>query len=120
MCLKIIALRTKQKKSCKRDLNVQIRDAFRQHAAILEQDGEWEGHNDIGDVEDRLGVYINDVENNRSVNGGADSEAHEEIYNTFLKAKEEAVEQGECTASITDLCARVSVNATQLLMAAFV
>jgi len=66
----------------------------RQHAAILEQDGEWEGHNDIGDVEDRLGVYINDVENNRSVNGGADSEAHEEIYNTFLKAKEEAVEQG--------------------------
>eukprot|EP00656_Telonema_subtile_P051714 TRINITY_DN7029_c0_g1_i2.p1 TRINITY_DN7029_c0_g1~~TRINITY_DN7029_c0_g1_i2.p1 ORF type:complete len:486 (-),score=177.86 TRINITY_DN7029_c0_g1_i2:127-1584(-) len=95
VCLKIIRLREEQKKDCVLELEEKIDSAFRQRAKILEIDPDWEGHGDAGDVEDRLAVYIADVEEHQSVNGGADEEVHDAIHEIFKAAKKGSGKKGK-------------------------
>ena len=54
---------------------------MRQKAKILKKQPKWDGCTETlgGEVQDRLGLYQNDVLSKNSVNGGADEEVHKEM-----------------------------------------
>jgi SNF2 family DNA or RNA helicase len=88
MCENITELRQKQKKECESDLVSLLAAAFRQRARIEAEQSGWTGtmQEGQGEVQDRLEVFVRDVKNKDSVNGGADDEVHERLKELLEKA----------------------------------
>ena len=95
-CIKIIKFREKQLEDCTSDLKRNIEGAIRQKAKILKRQPAWDGCTDTlgGEVQDRLGLYQNDVLAKNSVNGGADEEVHHQIHEIWKKAEEHVQRTG--------------------------
>jgi hypothetical protein len=80
-CNYIIGLRQDQLRDCEAVLLDSIARAVRQRNKILELQPGWEGTERVekGEVQDRLGLFLVDVEKKQSVPGGADGEVHDKI-----------------------------------------
>ena len=93
-CQQIYKTRKTQKDACVRDLTRQLASAFRQRTAICKYSKGWAGCTSEmgGEVNDRLQLYINDVDEKNCVSGGADNEVHELIQEILKNAEEEAEE----------------------------
>ncbi|GMI05451.1 hypothetical protein TrVE_jg4580 [Triparma verrucosa] len=93
-CENIIKMRTTQMDDCVKDLTKQLAAAIRQRREICKIQKNWEGmvNESGGEVNDRLRIYENDVENMNSVSGGADNEVHELIKTILTDAEAEAEE----------------------------
>jgi SNF2 family DNA or RNA helicase len=89
-CDEIIKLREKQNTVCEEDLVDSIAAALKQRNLILELDPGWLGtkSTEKGEVQDRLEVYLRDVENLSSISGGADFEIHSRIKHLLAQAHE--------------------------------
>jgi SNF2 family DNA or RNA helicase len=89
-CDEIIELREKQNTVCEEDLVDAIAAALKQRNLILELDPGWLGtkSTEKGEVQDRLEVYLRDVEHLSSISGGADFEIHSRIKHLLEKAHE--------------------------------
>jgi len=93
-CENIIKMRTEQKDACVKDMTKQLAAAYRQRTEICKLQKGWKGmtSESNGEVNDRLRLLENDVENKNSVSGGADNEVHELIATILANAEEEAKE----------------------------
>ena len=87
-CDEIIKLREEQNSVCEEDLVDAIAAALKQRNLILELDPGWLGtkSTEKGEVQDRLEVYLQHVENLSSISGGADLEIHSRIKLLLGKA----------------------------------
>ena len=93
-CQQIFETRKAQKDACVRDLTRQLASAYRQRTAICELQKGWSGCTSEagGEVNDRLQLYINDVDDKNCVSGGADDEVHKLIQEILASAEKEAEE----------------------------
>ena len=91
MCEEIYNYREKEKLDCEQDLMNNLVSALRQRLRILKLQPDWEGtaQSEKGEVQDRLALYIKDVEENQSVPGGADDEVNENLLAILEDAKEQ-------------------------------
>jgi len=90
-CNRIATLRKREMDDTTKHLKESMVSALRQRILIEEKCPGWEGtkQSEKGEVEDRLEVYIVDVEKNRSVSGGADADVHNMIASILREAQAE-------------------------------
>ena len=93
-CNVILSDRENEKADCEKELLKLISAALRQRHRILELQPDWRGRGVTstemgkGEVQDRLELFIVDVEKKNSITGGADEEIHQTILDTLRKAQD--------------------------------
>ena len=90
-CNRIANLRQRELDDTKLHLKESLVSALRERNLIEEKCPGWKGtsQTEKGEVEDRLGAYIVDVEKHRSVPGGADADVHNLISSILREAETE-------------------------------
>jgi hypothetical protein len=88
-CDVLVGVREQQLADCEEDLLDFIVRALRQRNRILALQPDWESCNDSvkGEEQDRLAMFLTDVNEKRSVSGGADNEVHEKIMAIVEKGR---------------------------------
>ena len=90
-CNRIADLRKRELDDTLKHLKECLVSGLRQRILIEELCPGWKGtrQSEKGEVEDRLEVYVVDVEKNRSVSGGADADVHNLISSVLREAQTE-------------------------------
>ena len=90
-CNRIADLRKRELDDTLKHLKESMVSGLRQRILIEELCPGWKGtkQSEKGEVEDRLEVYVVDIEKNRSVSGGADADVHNLISSVLREAQAE-------------------------------